>query len=162
MLIVYESQTGFTKKYAEMLAAETNLRACPVRDLSKSAQRNEEILFLGWMKIGKIQELSKARKFKLVAVCGSGTGQTAEPDEQTVIARNHLEGIPFFYLRGGCLPLKELKGLNRILLSMFVGALKKRGDRDEKLTESIDIIENGFDGVKKENLAPLLAWLQTR
>lgn len=161
MVIVYESKTGFTKKYADMLAAKTGLKAFRVKDISKVSP-DEEIIFLGWMKVGKIQGLDKIRKYNIAAVCGSGTGRTAEPDVETILARNNIKNIPFFYLRGGCLPLKEIKGMDRILLSMFVRMLKRRKDKDERTEESISIIKNGFDGVKEENLQPLLEWLNAR
>jgi len=161
MIIVYESKTGFTKKYADMLANKTNLKVFRVKDISKISQ-NEEIIFLGWMKVGKIQGLKKLQKFNVKAVCGSGTGQTAEPDTQTVIVRNKIENIPFFYLRGGCFPLKDIRGMDKIMLSMFVKMLKARKDKDEKTEESISIIENGFNGVKEENLAPVMQWLSAR
>lgn len=158
MVIVYESKTGFTKKYAEMLAAKTNLKVFHVKEISK-LNKGEDIIFLGWMKVGKIQGLDKVRGYNLIAVCGSGTGRTAEPDVKTVVDRNKIEGIPFFYLRGGCLPLKKIKGMDRFMLSMM---LKSRKESDEKTKESIDIIVNGFDGVKEENLEPLLKWLESQ
>ena len=161
MVIVYESKTGFTKRYAEMLAAKTGLKVFHVKEISKLSQ-DEEIIFLGWIKVGKIQGLNKVRKYNVKAVCGSGTGRTAEPDVETVVARNNIKGIPFFYLRGGCLPLKKMKGMDRIMLSMFVKMLKSRKDKDERTEESIDIIVNGFDGVKEENLEPLLEWLKSQ
>lgn len=161
MVIVYESKTGFTKRYAEMLAAKTGLKVFRVKEISKISP-DEEIIFLGWMKVGKIQGLDKLRKFNVKAVCGSGTGRTAEPDTETVIARNKIEGIPFFYLRGGCLPLKEIKGMDRIMLSLFVKMLKSRKDKDERTEEAIAIIENGFDGVKEENLADVLEWINAK
>jgi lipoate-protein ligase A len=114
------------------------------------------------MMAGKIQGLSKVIKRNVIAVCASGTARTAEPDNETVIERNKISGIPFFYLRGGCLPLKELKGLDKIMLSMFVKMLKSRKDKDEELEESISNIENGFNGVKEDNLEPVLQWLSTR
>jgi hypothetical protein len=161
MVIVYESKTGFTKKYADMLAVKTQLKVFPVKELSKVKQ-DEEIIFLGWMKVGKIQVLEKLRRYSIKAICGSGTGRTAEPDTETVIARNKIEGVPFFYLRGGCFPLKDLKGMDKIMLSMFVKMPKNRKEKDEKLEEAIAIIENGFDGVKEENLKPVLQWLNSR
>lgn len=48
------------------------------------------------------------------------------------------------------------------MMSMFAKMLKKRKDKDEKLIEAIDHIENGFDGVKEENLIPLIEWLNSR
>ena len=161
MVIVYESKTGFTKRYAEMLAMKTSLKVFHVKEISM-INKDEEIIFLGWMKVGIIQGLDKVRRYNVIAVCGSGTGRTAEPDVETIVVRNKIEGIPFFYLRGGCLPLKKIKGIDRIMLSIFVKILKRRKDKDERTEESIDIIENGFDGVMEENLDPLLEWLADR
>ena len=161
MIIVYESKTGFTKRYADMLSAKTRLKVFCAKELSK-VNRDEEIIFLGWMKVGKIQGLDKLRKYKVKAVCGSGTGRTAEPDTETVIARNKLQGIPFFYLRGGCFPLREMKGMDKIMLSIFVKMLKSGKNKDEKQEEAFSIIENGFDGVKEDNLLPVLEWLNTK
>lgn len=161
MIIVFESKTGFTKKYADMLTEKTGLKAFRIKELSK-VDKSEEIIFLGWMKVGKVQGLDKLRKYNMKAVCGSGTGRTAEPSAEEVIARNKIAGIPFFYLRGGCLPLKELKGLDKIMLSMFLKMLKSREGKDEKQEEAISIIENGFDGVKEENLALVLEWLNAQ
>ena len=161
MVIVYESKTGFTQRYADMLARKTRLKVFRVKELSKVNQ-DEEIIFLGWMKAGKIQGIDKLHKHNVKVVCGSGTGRTAEPSAEVVIARNKIEGIPFFYLRGGGLPLKELKGLDKLMLSMFLKMLKSRKDKDEELKEAISNIENGFDGVKEENLEPVLKWLNAR
>jgi hypothetical protein len=40
--------------------------------------------------------------------------------------------------------------------------IKSQKEKDEKLEESISIIENGFDGVREENLEPVLQWLKER
>ena len=41
---------------------------------------------------------------------------------------------------------------------MFLKMLK--GSKDEEHKEAITNIENGFDGVKEENLLPLVEWLK--
>ncbi|NLP13305.1 MAG: flavodoxin domain-containing protein [Clostridium sp.] len=158
MIIIYESKTGFTKKYADMLAKKTQMKAYRVKELPKDI-KDEEIIFLGWLKAGKIQGLGKVRKHNIKAVCTSGTAKTAEPNDETVIARNKIKGIPFFYLRGGCLPLKDLKGMDKILISMFVKILNSRKDNDKKIEETVSNIINGFDGVREENLEPVLQWI---
>ncbi|HOK43899.1 MAG TPA: flavodoxin domain-containing protein [Thermoclostridium caenicola] len=161
MIIAYESKTGFTKKYADMLSEKTGFKAYRAKDLPP-AMKDEPILFLGWMKAGTIQGLKRVRKHNLKAVCAVGTARSAEPSEEAVIERNGIEGLPFFYLRGGCLPLRELKGMDKIMLTLFLKMLKNRKEKDEELAEYIDIIENGFDGVREENLEPVLQWLRTR
>lgn len=160
MIIVYESKTGFTKRYAEMLAAKTGMKIYHVSELSK--MEKDEIVFLGWLKAGKIQGLNRVRKLNVIAVCGSGTGNAGENNDETIISRNNLENIPFFYAQGGCLPLKDLKGTDRFMMSMFAKALKKRNDKDGEFNEAIGRIENGFDGVNDENLIPLIEWLNVR
>lgn len=161
MVIVYASKTGFTKRYAEMLAEKTQLKAYSISELSK-VSKNEEVIFLGWMKVGKVQGLNKMSNHNVKAVCGSGTGRTAEPDETTVISRNNLQNMPFFYMRGGCKPIHELKGFDRFMMKMFVNMLKKQDNKDESQLEAIAIVENGFDGVKEENLLPLINWIKQK
>ncbi len=45
MVIVYESKTGFTKRYAEMLASKTGFKVFSVKEIEK-IDKNEEIIFL--------------------------------------------------------------------------------------------------------------------
>lgn len=157
MIIIYESKTGFTQRYAEMLADQTGMKMYSTKQLSQ-VNKQENILFLGWMRIGRIQGLKKLQDYRVKAVCGSGTARTAEPSAEAIIERNHLGTTPFFYLRGGSIPLKQMKGFDSIMMRLFVMGLKKRKDSDEQLNEAIDIIEHGFDGVTLENLTPVIEW----
>ena len=52
--------------------------------------------------------------------------------------------------------------MDKIMLSMFLKMLKARKDKDEGIEEAIHTIEDGFDGVKEENLKPVLEWLGGR
>lgn len=40
--------------------------------------------------------------------------------------------------------------------------LKKRKDKSEEIIESINTIENGFDGVKEENLSSIIQWFNSK
>jgi flavodoxin len=44
MIIVYESKTGFTKKYADMLAAKTGLKAYSIKEFAITGL-DDEIVF---------------------------------------------------------------------------------------------------------------------
>lgn len=63
-----------------------------VKELPK-VPKESEVLYLGWMKVGKVQGLQKMKGHKVVVVCGSGTGRS----EEEVRKRNGLENIPFFW-----------------------------------------------------------------
>lgn len=161
MIIVYASKTGFTKKYASMLSEKLGVDIVDVKELPK-VPKESEVLYLGWMKVGKVQGLRKMKGYKVVAVCGSGTGRSAEPSEEEVKRRNGLENTPFFYLRGGCRSLRELKGMDKVMLSMFVKSMRKNVEKDERKKEAVEIIVHGFDGVREENLIPVLEWAEKR
>ena len=67
MIIVYASKTGFTKKYARMLSKKLGMDMVDVKELPK-VPKESEVLYLGWMKVGKVQGLQKMRGHKVVAV----------------------------------------------------------------------------------------------
>lgn len=96
MIIVYASKTGVTRKYAEMLSGKLGLTMMDVKELPK-VPKESEVLYLGLKKVGKVQVLQKMKGHKVVAVCGSGTGRSAEPSEEEVRKRNGLEKLPFFW-----------------------------------------------------------------
>ena len=60
--IVYESNTGFTKQYAEMLSEAVGLPALPMVQAVSKIPRSTEIFFLGWVCGGKITGLPVAEK----------------------------------------------------------------------------------------------------
>ena len=159
MIIIFESKTGFTKKYAEMLASQTGFSLYSTKELSK-APEGEDVIFLGWISAGKIQGLKKViGKFVVKAVCACGTGRKAEPDEDTFIKNNHIEGKPFFYLRGGCLPLSQMKGTDKIALSIFLKILKSKKDQSDEFMEAIGNVEKGCDYVSEENITHVIEWV---
>ena len=48
--------------------------------------------------------------------------------------------------------IKEVKGMDRLMLSVLLRMITSHKDKNEKMEEAISIVENGFDGVKEENL----------
>ena len=58
--------------------------------------------------------------------------------------------------------LSEKLGMDKMMLSMFVKALKKNAEKDEQQKEAVEIILHGFDGVREENLTPVLEWINRK
>lgn len=160
MVVIFNSKTGFTKKYAEMIATQAGLSLYSTNELSRVPER-EPVLFLGWISAGKIQGLKKViTRFDIKAVCACGTGRKAEPDDKTLAKNNNIIGTPFFYLRGGCLPLGQLKGPDKIAMSVFVKILKSQKVQSEAIAESIENIEKGCNYVCEERIAPVIDWIK--
>jgi len=55
--------------------------------------------------------------------------------------------------------VKDLKGIDKILMVIFLKILKSRKEKDEETEEVIAGLENGFNGVEEKNLEPILKWL---
>ena len=95
------SKNRLHQEIFEMLSAKNGIEALSGRKELSKININEEIIFSWLDENRKGSGLKKARKYNSKAVCGSGTGRTAEPDAETIITRNKLGNVPFFYLRGG-------------------------------------------------------------
>lgn len=157
--IVYTTNTGSTKRYAEMLGEKTGF---PVFDLGNCAgvEKGSEILYLGWVMAGSVQGLEQAREAfgSLKAVCAVGTlpGEKAEAD----IKEKNKITEPFFFLPGA-FDLSKLKGMYKMMMGMMVrmmkAKLKESNDPDSK--KILETFEAGMDFVSEDHLKPVLDWI---
>ena len=64
--IVYTSNTGFTKRYAQKLSEITQIPLYELND--KSLKKGSKVVYLGWLMAGQLKGYKKAkRKFDIVA-----------------------------------------------------------------------------------------------
>jgi len=158
--IVYESNTGFTQKYAHMLGERTGLKVLPLESAKSELKKGEEIFFLGWICAGKISGYEKAAK--LFSVQGAAAVGIMFPDETTIPQlreNNKITGIPLFFLQGGVAP-EKLSMIKRKILSMVAKTVEKAGPKNEGEREMIDALRIGGDFVRAENLDGILAFIQ--
>jgi len=161
--IVFESKTGNTKKYAEILGQKTGLPVYEHKEASRYLDANDEIIYMGWLCASIIKGYKKAaEKYNVKAVCGVGMMRAGEEALRNMVERNNISGPEAFYLQGGY-DGKKLTGIYKLLMMLFSKALLKQLESKESKTdedlETIDMINNGKSLVKEENLAPVLEWL---
>lgn len=157
--IVYTSHTGFTAKYAQLLARASGIPAYDTSERRERPPAGASILYLGWLCAGGIKGLKAARgRYRLLAVCGVGMSPPDEGYAQTVRTQNHLEELPFFYLQGGYAPDK-LAGPYRLLMGAVSKMTAKAPAEDPKGTEMAALFSKGCNCVSLEALAPILTWL---
>lgn len=156
--IVYTSNAGSTKEYAEMLSAKTGIAAY---DFSAGKiPENSEVIYFGWVMGGDIQGISKARERfgELKAVVAVGM-MVSEKTKAEVSAKNFVSE-PFFYLPGE-FNISKLKGMYKMMMNMMLrmmkGKVRESGDPDDK--RALELFENGFNGVKEENLSELVEFI---
>lgn len=163
MKIVYTSNTGYTKQYAELLAEKTGYELFEINNALEKLPKNEEIIFLGWLMAGKIKDYKKASKYfsvKIIAAVGLATG--GERDKEVRQANSIPSDTTLFTLQGGYAP-EKLKGIYKFMMKLVTKVLAKqlreKAVRNEEEEFLLSLLENGGNGVSEEKLAPLLEFL---
>ncbi len=158
--IVYESNTGFTQKYALMLSEKTGLPAYLLENAKSELHKGDEIFFLGWVCAGKISGYAKAAK--IYSVKGTAAVGIMFPDETTIPQlreNNKINDLPLFFLRGGVAP-EKLSAIKRKIMNMIANTVEKAGPKNEGERELIDVLRIGGDYVRPENLDEIVVFIR--
>ena len=163
--ILYTSNSGFTREYAELLSEKTGLPAYNIQNSIPPAVRGQNVVYMGWLMAGNVQGFPKVRsQYNVRALCAVGMA-TREQDQLTEIKKRYgLTDTPAFYLQGG-FDIHRLHGLYKLMMNVM--AKKIRGDM-EKLPERTPDQEAlyqmatvGGSCVSEDNLAGVLGWYDT-
>lgn len=160
--IVYTSNTGTTKQYAKLLSNETNLPVFSLAEAKKNLQKNEEIIYMGWLMAGNVKDYKAAASlYKPVAVCAVGMEKT-----KTSIGVNRKENnvplsIPFFNLQGG-FDITKLTGIYKLMMKIMIKSISKillkKQNRTQEDDDILNMMLHGGNHVSNENLKYVLDW----
>ena len=158
--IVYVSNTGSSKAYAEMLSEKTGISAYDFRNCS-SVPEDAEVIFIGWVMAGAIQGLKEAReKFgSLKAVIAVGMMKSEKQDND--LKEKNAITEPFFSLPGA-FDMKKLTGMYKMMMGMMVKMMKSKLKEmdDPKTKDVVEKFEEGFDMVDEKHLSEVLEFLK--
>ncbi|MBQ8162871.1 MAG: hypothetical protein IJZ93_00690 [Clostridia bacterium] len=158
MKVLYCSNTGFSKRYAELIAKEIGGESVDI-SLKSRVSKKEEIVYVGWIFANKIKKLSKLKKYNVKCVLAVGM----TPNKEKIISylmeanKKELVGKKLFYALGG-LDMSKQRGFNKMLLKMVSKSVIKQNNYEDR--QMIDIFKNGGDFVSYENISELLEYLK--
>ncbi|MBO2517362.1 MAG: hypothetical protein CW338_08845 [Clostridiales bacterium] len=163
--IVYTSNTGHTKQYAELLSNSASLPYMELKEAILSLPKDSPIIYMGWLAAGMIKGYSQAAKnFDIKAVCGVGM---ASGDSQIADMRkaNKLsETLPLFYLPGG-FEMDKLHGIYLFMMKTMKATVGRKlagkAGRTPQEDDMLDLLNNGGSRVSKEHLAKILEWFNS-
>ena len=164
MVILYQSNTGFTQKYAQMLARAEKLRCCE-QGTGPQPLAGEEVFYMGPLMAGHITGLDQAMKrYKVKGICGVGMSPPGEQVLSTMARTNYTNNLPVFYLQGGWAP-KKVSWLKRRMVGMATRSTRralqeKGGRRTPEEEQGLRFLIHGGSCVAYENLAPIQRWLK--
>ena len=162
--IVYTSNAGHTKEYAELLSAKTELPAYSMEEAGSKLSKESQIIYMGWLMAGTIKGLKEAAvKYQIQAVCP--VGMTLGGVDRLILAqKNPLpDSMPLFYLQGG-FEIQKLHGLYKFMMNLMRGTVKKNlrkvPNRTEEENEMLSMMTYGANLVNENKLDEVLAWFQ--
>ncbi|MDY2680430.1 MAG: flavodoxin domain-containing protein [Lentihominibacter sp.] len=167
MIIIYKSKTGFTKKYAELIAAETGAEVQPVEKADiKSLAAHDVVVFGGRCCGGVVDGLDDFRKqavkngiSNLMVFC---TGAT--PAEMTDmigemwknnLSEEDMKKIPHYYLESG-ICYEKMNFADKMMMKAFRHMMKKKTDKTQYEEALAKAIEQSYDNSSPENARPLI------
>ena len=160
--IIYTTNTGSTAQYAKMLAEQTGLPAFSMEEAKSKVEAGSEIIYLGWIMAAQVKGYkAAAKKYKIKAVCAVGMERTGTRTEQIREKTSVPVAIPLFTLQGN-FDVKKLRGIYRLMMNLMVKMITKKlgakTDRTQQENEMLEIMLQGGENVRKENLAEVLDW----
>ncbi len=169
-IIIYTSQTGFTKRYAEWIAEAAGadcleLSAAKKKDFTSY----EAIIFGGWACAGNIYKIgwfkgniNKWADKKLIAFC-VGASPIENPDIEEAFQRIFNESerkkVKVFYCPGG-FNYEKMSAPSKLVMKIFIKILKSKKDKTEKERAMIEMISSSYDISDKKYIEPILDYLK--
>ena len=160
-LVVYQSSTGFTKKYAMWISEELKCEAKEVKHVTEQDIADSEmIIYGGWIMGSMVMGLNKIIKLNPKSLIIFAVGITPDGKElrETIRKQNHIEAVPFFYLEGG-LDYKKLGFIKKFILNMVKKSIVKKENKTEQDLHMIKTLGSSVDHTKAENIKPLVSFV---
>ena len=155
--IIYKSKTGHTKKYAEMLGEKLNMPFYEIKEAEKKLNKNDEIIYLGWICATRIVGLNKILKKYKVNCCGAvGAYPKTDENVQNIKNANNIK-IPLFYMQGG-IDYTKLNKIYKKLLQTIGKTIQNSSDNVDK--EIVEMFEKGKSFVCEENIKEIEEYLK--
>ncbi len=169
-IVIYNSQTGFTKRYAQWIAEEAGadclaLSAAKKKDLAAY----EAIIFGGWACAGGIRKIKwfkgnmdKWEDKTLIAFC-VGASPMDNPEIDIALKRNfskpEQQKVKTFYCPGG-LNYEKMSTPSKLMMKMFVKTLKAKKDKTREEEIMVKMISSSYDISDKKYIEPILQYLK--
>lgn len=158
-LVVYQSSTGFTAKYAAWIAEALSCEAKELKRISAAEVAECDcIIFGGWIMGGMITGLDKMRKMNPQKMVVFAVGATSDSEKlrNNLKAQNQLEQMLFFYMEGG-INFEKMSFFPKMMLKMMGKSVAKKENKTEQEKEMEKMFVGSFDNSNKANIESLVA-----
>lgn len=148
-IVLFTSKSGFTKKYAEWIAADLK---CDVRELKgfslNQLKEYDQVIYGGWIMANTVAGYAKIKNLGLENLIVFGCGMSLPSDEirESIAKQNEIDKDKFFYFEGGFNP-KKVGLMGRLVIKMISKSIQKK---EEKTDADLHMLETA-KGVDRTN-----------
>lgn len=171
ILIIYKSSTGFTKKYALLLAKRLGCTAIDFKHTKSVPLSDFDLIIFGTRAhAGSIDGLKKLRD-TLRQRKGTDldilfvTGAVPDTEKDVIgklwkdnLTRDELSHLPHFYMPSG-LCYEKMSFLDKILMKGLSAMLKNKKNKTDKDLEFEQRIAGSFDISSEEYIEPVITYI---
>lgn len=156
-IVVYQSSTGFTAKYAGWIAEELGCEAKPFKEVkAEELAGYDTVIYGGWIMAGMVSGYDKIKALTLKKPVVFGVGMTVPSEEvaERIAKQNQIPEGRFFYFEGGYAP-EKIGFFQKMMMNMIKKSVEKK---QEKTKEDIRMLETvqGADRTSKEAIKQLI------
>ena len=171
-IVIYNSQTGFTKRYAEWIAEKSGADCYELSEAKKKRLDSyDAVIYGGWACAGGISKLSwfkgninKWKGKKLIAFCVGGSpleNPEIEPALKKNFSEDEMNNVNVFYCPGG-FNYEKMSTTSKLMMKMFIKTLKAKKDKTEEDEVMIKMISSSYDISDIKYIEPILASLNEK
>ena len=169
-IVIYNSQTGFTERYAKWIAEAAGADCMALSEAKKrDLSTYEAIVFGGWACAGGINKLSwfkgnlgRWAGRKLIVFC-VGASPMDSPDIAPALRRAFTDSewanVKAFYCPGG-LNYEKMSLSSRLMMKMLLKTLEAKKDKTAADREMIRMISASYDISDRKYIQPILECLR--
>lgn len=174
-IVLYNSKTGFTKKYAEWISSELSSEISEQRNFSPERIKDfDNIIFGGSLYATGISGLKKFFKGlnelegKKIIVFATGLSVKSEEVRTEVMKANFKSAYEkqseFFYFRGG-FDFQNLPAFDKILMQMKKSMIERKAKKGTELTSDekgmLAVYDHAVDYTNQRNIQGLLGYVRS-
>lgn len=168
LLIVFKSEHGYVKRYVDILGNALGCDAVPADKVRADMFADyDKILFISSLRGYSLVGMNKFSKFveaiyKKLIVCGVGVApyrkELPARIKDASISVMYEKFVPVFYARGG-FDMEELSRTEKMAVAFAMRRISVAEVLDDEDTAFKNAVATPFDDVKRENIQPLIDFL---
>ncbi len=166
-LVIYNSSTGFTKKYATWISEETQAQCISYKESKKMDLSGYDTIVLGsWVFAGSVDKLNGIKnilkkypdkKFVVYIV-----GATPQKEKDAVAALKKAQSdlkifkAKVFYLPGG-FNHENMSFLNKMMLKVLAKSIEAKTNKTENDEIMLERLSSSFDSTDRAFITPIVS-----